>query len=546
MYFGDDTPVGLDDAGAAPLTPDQLETATGVSLPDDPMLLWQIIDTAMAVLGDTPLASGSVRQVADMAEISERVRRRHDGLSAGLYAECNDRSVDRATGYLTMISYLAYGHRLGLGQARARTALANRLAHRTALTGETLDPVMPAAAVAVADGLISARHVEVISAVLAKIPECLGPQVIADAEERLVQAAKDLNPKDLARVGAHLLAYLNPDGDYTDPEDRQRRRDLTVYGQDDDLMSEIDGHLTPSARAKLDLILTTWAAPGVNNPADPDSPHPAGDEPDADALAAARERDTRAPGQRRHDAFEAALDFVIAHGGLGKPGTISTDLVITVSDADLARHAGIAQSATGTLIPVSDLIELASRNQARPYLAVFRDHTSQPLYLGRGRRSASKAQRLMLFARDRGCTAPACDMPFARTEAHHSPRWENDGRTDIDALGAACGGHNRAEGPLPGHWTTDILHTGRDAGRMVWRPTGARRPWNLNPLHHPQRLAEQIADRVHGPPHPPGTPATHDAVRRNDSRSIIEKEYEPRLGLTRLWADPETPADHAA
>lgn len=212
-------------------------------------------------------------------------------------------------------------------------------------------------------------------------------------------------------------------------------------------MARLGGHLTPAARAKLELLLNRWAAPGIHNPADPDSPH-ATDTPDTDsdngsdngsedALEQARRRDHRHPDQRNHDAFEAMLDFVLAHHGLGRPDHIPAEVVITVSDTDLA---------------------------------------------------------------------------------------------DIDALGSACGGHNRWVGPHPGQWETDIQRDGPHAGRMIWRPTGTTGPWQLNPT----RTGDLIHTRN---PHAPPNPAHHntsDPIRANDSRSRHDKDLEARLGLTLL------------
>ncbi|GAA3971923.1 HNH endonuclease signature motif containing protein [Gordonia caeni] len=536
MIAGSAEPLGYDPAAAAPVTPDDLAETTGVQLPDSPELLWKIIDTAAAKLADTELSGSAEHDLAAMVEVSERLRRRLDGLSAHLYLECSDRQIYRLAGYLDMGTYLGLGHRLNIGETRRRATLAHHLPRHTALTGQRLEPVMPAAADAVADGVIGAAHTLVIAEILNKVPDRLGPEVKADVETQLVEAAHTLRPRDLNRVGLHILAHIDPDGRYTDPDDRQRQRSFYLHGQDDQLMTRLGGQLTPAARAKLELLLNRWAAPGINNPADPHSPHPADTPDDDDALEQSRLRDQRSPDQRNHDAFEAMLDFVLAHYGLGRPDRIPAELVITVSDQDLARHAGVGLTTTGTLLPVADLIELAATNQAVPYLAVFRHHTQQPLYLGKAKkhRFASKAQRLMLFARDRGCTAPGCHAPFIRTQAHHSPDWTRNGRTDIDALGSACGGHNRWVGPHPGQWETNIQQDGPNAGRMTWRPTTTTGPFQLNPIHHPELINTRGA---HAPPPIPAHPTTgDDPIRANDSRSRHEKELEARLGITLLRA----------
>ncbi|MFZ2512023.1 MAG: DUF222 domain-containing protein [Gordonia sp. (in: high G+C Gram-positive bacteria)] len=515
---------------AAPISETELAARVGTVLPDDALGLLRVIDTAAAKLATTNLAQASEAELTHSVEVSERIRRRFDGLSANLYLEGSDRSIHRAAGFLTMPAYLALGHRLGRGETKRRSALALRLTRRTALTGDTLEPTLPATADAVAGGQIGAAHALVIAGIMKKVPGAIDPADHTTIESELAQHARSLSPTDLEKAGARLLALIDPDGAYTEPQDRQRQRAFSISAQDDQLMSKLAGKVTPALKEKLAVIFTKLAAPGVNNPADPNSPRSADRTADQtlddDALTAARTLDDRTADQRGHDALEAIVDFFLANKGLGRPDRIPAEIVISVSDADLARHAGVGIGAAGTLIPVADLIELAA--DATPHLAVFRHHTREALYLGRGKKNrfANKAQRLMLFARDGGCTASACDAPFVRTEAHHSPDWApsgpmpQGGRTDIDAIGSCCGGHNRWVGPKIGQWETLVLTSGPNAGRMAWRPTGTRGPWALNPTHHPELLSQQGA---HAPP---------------DDRSGFEKRLEARLGFAFLTPDP--------
>ncbi|MEZ0051779.1 hypothetical protein ABIA30_002787 [Mycobacterium sp. MAA66] len=130
-------------------------------------------------------------------------------------------------------------------------------------------------------------------------------------------------------------------------------------------------------------------------------------------------------------------------------------------------------------MPIPDLIRLASN--AYCYLAVFDKHTNIPLYLGRTRRSASAGQRIMMFARDRGCTRPGCTAPASRCQAHHLTPWKRGGTTDITSLGLACGCDNRLEDT--GGWTTTM----GPSGKVHWTPpplldVGQPR---TNQYHHP-------------------------------------------------------------
>ncbi|MFC3241529.1 DUF222 domain-containing protein [Gordonia humi] len=256
----------------------------------------------------------------------------------------------------------------------------------------------------------------------------------------------------------------------------------------------------------------------MNDPSNPDSPRgPANaDGLDPEVVAEAAARDYRTTEQRNHDALEALLTEQIQGGGLGRPTTLPAHLVITAELKDLEARAGIAVTATGTRVPVADLVDLAA--DATPWLEVFADATSQVLYLGRGRRLASPAQRLAIFGRDRGCSAPACAAPFIRTQAHHMPDWQHGGPTDIDHLGAACGGHNRTVRTGPGGWETVILTYGPHRGRVGWRRAGSNDPWQVNPVHHPEKSLRQE-------PGPAGdeSPRPAEVHRTRSHRSSIEQ-----------------------
>ncbi|MCV7228354.1 hypothetical protein H7J73_20280, partial [Mycolicibacterium komossense] len=66
------------------------------------------------------------------------------------------------------------------------------------------------------------------------------------------------------------------------------------------------------------------------------------------------------------------------------------------------------------------------------------------LDLGRSKRIASADQRIVLHAKDRGCTFPGCTVPGFLTEVHHAEcDWADDGHTNINDLTLACGPHNR-------------------------------------------------------------------------------------------------------
>jgi hypothetical protein len=142
-------------------------------------------------------------------------------------------------------------------------------------------------------------------------------------------------------------------------------------------------------------------------------PDPTPEEPPA-------RRDTRTPGQRNHDALAALARSALASGELGQHHGLPTTVIVSTTLQELQSGAGHAVTAGGSLLPMADVIRLAAH--AYHYLAVFDQHTSEPLYLGRTKRLASRGQRIMLLSTHRGCTKPGCTAPGYDCQVHHAKR----------------------------------------------------------------------------------------------------------------------------
>jgi hypothetical protein len=75
---------------------------------------------------------------------------------------------------------------------------------------------------------------------------------------------------------------------------------------------------------------------------------------------------------------------------------------------------------------------------------VVLDEAGAVLNLGRRVRSATRAQRAALTARDRGCAIPGCPAPPSMCEAHHVREWTRGGPPDITNLALLCSTHHTA------------------------------------------------------------------------------------------------------
>jgi hypothetical protein len=163
----------------------------------------------------------------------------------------------------------------------------------------------------------------------------------------------------------------------------------------------------------------------------------------------------------------------------------------TLAELDRAAHAindrtipmpRPARTGGGSAIPMRDLLRMAAN--AIHYLVVFEDHSDRPLYLGRTKRIASADQRIICYARDRGCTRPGCTEPGYHCEVNHDPAWAAGGRTDADCLFFDCG---------PDHTliSKGLLQTKvTDTGRLAYSDgTG---PFEVNLAHHPDELLAEL------------------------------------------------------
>ncbi|PKZ64803.1 HNH endonuclease [Gordonia terrae] len=465
-------------------------------------------------------------ELIDVASATERAIARTTYAGDRQVAEVEARDLPRKTGYRTLTQFM--NHRLRITNPVRRRKHLNATATLTCLNGDRLEPEHPTLAEAFAAGSAGTAHVQAALDVLDRIPHAIEHDVKVAAERQMAEIAVDHTPADITQLGARLLAHLDPDGTLSDDTDQQRRRGLWIGRQRADGTAKISGTLTPALAARLTMMFAVWGKPGLNNPDDPNSPSGPAGTADPDALALAADRDQRTPAQTNHDALDAALTAGFADGAFGKSHRgLPVQLIIKADLSDLIREAGLATTATGTLLPIRDVIALAA--DVQPWLAIFKDHTTVPLHFGRGKRLATREQRLVSFARPDGevCSAPGCDQPATQVELHHAEQdWAKGGLTDIDDLAPACPRHNRMVGDEPGQYTTHIERSGPDEGRCVWRlnaePGAPPNPDRLNRRPDiPRRFAELLRDiraEIHGPTTRPGDQARPETPHRQDAR----------------------------
>ena len=367
-------------------------------------------------------------------------------------------------------------------EAGRRVRDAADLGERRALTGEPLTPVLAATAAAQRAGKLGTEHVAVIRRFYHQLPGWIDADTRAHAEAHLAKLGTQYRADQLAALADRLADCLNPDGSYTD-DDRAHRRGLTLDKQGADGMSALSGWLTPEARATLEAVLAKLAAPGMCNPHD--------HTPCTDGAPTQHgiDHDVRSAAQRQHDGLNAALRAVLASGNLGQHNGLPASIIVTTTLTDLEAAAGHGITGGGTRLPMSDVIRLA--RHAHHYLAVF--DKAKPVSLYHTKRLASAGQRIVLYAKDIGCSAPGCDVGGYYCEVHHVTDYAQCHTTDIDNLTLTCGTHHRLLRPRG--WTTRK----RANGDTQWIPPPHldRGQPRTNTFHHPEKLLlDQDDDEV--------------------------------------------------
>ncbi|WP_406814530.1 HNH endonuclease signature motif containing protein [Mycobacterium sp. M23085] len=430
------------------------------------------IDAALDELVGYDCDALAAREQLAVLERCETVRRRLPAVEHPLIDSLARQAPSAELGG-TLTHALTEATLISRTEASRRIKEARDLGSRHGLTGEPLPPLLPATAAAQRDGALGPGQVAVIRKFYHQLPGWVDAASREQAEARLVKEGSRFRPEQLDKLAATLADCLNPDGTYRD-EDRARRRGLTLGNQQADGMSALRGWLTPEARATLEAVLAKLAAPGMCNPLD-DTPCV-----DGTPTQQAVETDPRSASQRNHDGLNAALRALLASGNLGQHNGLPASIVVTTTLAELEAAAGRGLTGGGTLLPMSDVIRLA--RHARHYLAIFDQGKALALY--HTKRLASPGQRIVLYGKDRGCSAPGCTVPGYYCEVHHVTDYSKCHTTDVNDLTFACGPHHRLL--QPGGWTTR-KNTRADT---EWQPPehlDRGRP-RTNTFHHPEKL----------------------------------------------------------
>lgn len=370
---------------------------------------------------------------------------------------------------------------------------------------------------ALAEGL---RQGRVSTEQLAKVAELvrhIGIDRVRDYDVILAQLCASAGPGEVDRACVRIWARVDPDGAEPDPKEEFDRREITFAHLGSTMY--IRGRLDPDGAAAL-----TTAVEALMRPPTPGDERTAAQRR-ADAVvdlargALAGDSLPSVGGERPHVGILITPQILFGsatptpagctHGPAGPVGTpesaaqqdvgaecpqqtAAPDPAMRWCDCDPLTRAGVPHPPDR---PWLNWVGEVSPDLARRlacdgviWRLVLDPRTGLPLDVGRSHRIVPWWMRKALWARDRTCRWPGCDVPAEWTDAHHAIPWWRGGVTAIEHLISLCRYHH---GLLhEGHWTLAMDRgTGEvSARRPDGRPyeLGPSRPWTTPSHHGPQ------------------------------------------------------------
>lgn len=342
----------------------------------------------------------------------------------GLIAEAETRETAEQAGARSTQTWLRELLNLADSDAKTRVIVARNTTPGNDPTNTTTEPKLPATAEVLRSGEATIEHGRVIADGIAKLPPSISPEQRAEADATLADHARTTSPRHLRTLADHLRYRWDQDGALQDEQHQLEHRELHITTNRDGT-TRLNGRLDRETGAKLRATLEPLAAP-----------HPGTD----------GTRDPRSPAQRNADAFETMLNTALAGDNTTTSGT-PPRITVTIDYDDLRqRSTSNPAFGGGTLEPGGEPITAANARRIAcdaDILPILLGGDSQPLDIGRSRRTAPADLRAALLARDGRCAFPGCDQPPGTPEAHHMRHWADGGSTALHNMVMLCGHHHR-------------------------------------------------------------------------------------------------------
>ncbi|GEP33086.1 HNH endonuclease [Nocardioides szechwanensis] len=372
---------------------DEVQHAPAWSLSDD--------DTRRALLTATRLAA------------------RLSALELKVAAHADSNRVGDASGATSAGVWWANASRMTQAEAARKVKLARALEHH--------EPVSEALA---AGGLL-VDQARVITAAVDALPDTVQPEVRAQARGHLLGAAAHYDARALRIQGRRILDVVAPEIGEAE-EARQLAAEEKKAEQAARLTMHDDGHGQTFGR----FMIRTAEADMFRK-----------------ALQAIASPKAGGQGLSPHGMGLALMEHIRRYptGKLPTAGGVSATVVVTMTLETLMGGLKAAQLDTGTRISPGLARKLACEAGVIPVVLGGR---SEVLDVGRKRRFHTKAQRIAMAVRDKGCAAMGCERPTSACHAHHLVQWSNGGGTSVESGVLLCARHHT----LAHHDDYEVIH----------------------------------------------------------------------------------------
>ncbi|CUR58701.1 HNH nuclease [metagenome] len=374
---------------------------------------------SLSGLAEVPLWSmGAAETASTLVEVT-RLAAQVAELELRVAAHAERVGVEEPTGATSAAAWWAHAGHLTRREAHTKVRLA------VALDTEH-EPVRDA----LAAGDLVLEQAAVIVRAVEELPQGCDPEIVDRARAELVTLGRDHDAKALKVLGRRILDVIAPEvaeaheARLLEAEEREALESAR-FTMTDDGHGRCHGRFTlPSAQGAMLLkALLGFAAPK----------HRAA----VDGTAGERRPTPERMGRALCEYVERfPTDRLPSSGGVNATVVVTMDLA-TLLDGD--HGTGVAALDTGESITAGQARRLACEAGIIP--AVL-GGTSQILDLGRTRRFHSKAQRIALGIRDKGCTAHGCETPPGLCHAHHDHPWSKHGGTSVQDGRLLCPRHH--------------------------------------------------------------------------------------------------------
>ena len=336
--------------------------------------------------------------------------------------------VEEATGAATTATWLARATRTTVRSSRRAVHLAAAL--------ESYERLREGYAA----GAVNTEQAEVIARALDALPTDIPNTVKAAAEQRLVDLAAQHDACDLRVLGDRVLDVVAPavadahEAARLEAEERAAAR-RTMLTMTPDGQGSVHGRFTvPELHAGM-LRKQLLALVVHDKPALASTP----------ATTVEQEEDERPEPVKAATAVElgAALCELLERLDGSQVPEMSTGatVVVTMTLETLTGGLAAATLDTGDRIAAHTARRLACEAGIVPVVLGGR---REVLDVGRRKRLFTRAQRIALATRDKGCTAAGCRTAAWFCHAHHDRPWATGGTTDLTNGRLLCPTHHRA------------------------------------------------------------------------------------------------------